>query len=158
LLASFPQLGDAGQPLEASYDADLLVEPYDPELGKLLHESVGENSIFHARTGYYADVMLPAVKETFPRGWEERLVPLPGCEAARCLDPHDLGAIKLQAGREKDLALCAALLAAGILKPDLIRDRFQKTRMTEHMMALTDQRLAQAIDRAQKRSTPSGKE
>jgi hypothetical protein len=46
LLASFPQLGDSGQILEASFGADLLVEPYDAELGKLLHESVGEKSTF----------------------------------------------------------------------------------------------------------------
>jgi len=29
LLASFPELGNAGQPLELSYDADLLVEPHE---------------------------------------------------------------------------------------------------------------------------------
>ena len=151
MLASFPQLGDAGQPLEASYDADLLVTPYDAELGKLLDEAIGENSIFHARTGYYADVMLPAVEETFPRGWEERLVPLPGCDAARCLEPHDLAAVKMQAGRAKDLTLCAALLAAGKLKAELIRTRMQETRMPERMIVLAEQRLNQAIEMAKSR-------
>lgn len=151
MLASFPQLGDAGQPLEGSYDADLLVTPYDAELGKLLHESIGENSIFHARTGYYADVMLPAVEETFPRGWKGRLVPLPECDAARCLDPHDLAAVKMQAGRAKDLALCAELLAAGKLKAELIRKRLEETRMAEHMIVLTEQRLTQAIEMARSR-------
>ncbi len=149
MLASFPQLGDSGQILEASFGADLLVEPYDAELGKLLHESVGENSTFHARTGYYADVMLPVVTETFPRGWKERLVSLPGCEAARCLDPHDLAAVKLQAGRAKDLALCAALLATGRLQADLVRERLSETRLTERMLLVTDQRLKEAIQMAE---------
>ena len=44
-----------------------MVEPYDQEIGKLLDEAMGENSVFHARTGYYAEVMLPAVKETLAR-------------------------------------------------------------------------------------------
>ncbi len=87
--------------------------------------------------------MLPAVKETFPRGWEERLVPLPGCEAAHCLDPHDLAAVKLQAGRPKDLALCAALLAERKLQAETIRERLTATRMSERMMVLTSERLRQ---------------
>ncbi|HXA10401.1 MAG TPA: hypothetical protein VNW28_10485 [Chthoniobacterales bacterium] len=136
--------------METSYDADLLVTPYDAELGKLLHEAIGENSIFHARTGYYADVMLPGVEETFPRGWAERLVPLPGYEQARCLDPHDLAAVKMQAGRGKDLALCAELLAAGMLKVELIRERLGAVRMTERMITLTEQRLKRAIEMAKR--------
>lgn len=150
LLGSFPRLGDTGQPLETSYDADLLVEPYDAEIGRLLHESVGENSIFHARTGYYADVMLPVVKETFPCGWEERLVPLPGCDSAQCLDPHDLAAVKLQTGRPKDLALCARLLAESKLQMDIFRDRLAATRMSDRMRVLTADRLRQIVVKIEK--------
>ncbi len=144
-LATFPHLGDPGQPLEASYDADLLVEPYDAEIGKLLHESIGENSVFHGRTGYYADVLLPAAKEMFPAGWDKRLVAWPGCEAAHCLDPHDLAAVKLQVGRPKDLALCAALLADGKLSVETIRERLAATPLTERMTVLAEERLRRAI-------------
>ena len=124
LLACFRSCESDG-PLDNPFDAS-----YMPIFVKLrrelvLHEAIGENSIFQSRTGYYADILRPAVSETFPRGWEE-LVPLPGCDAARCLDPHDLAAVKMQAGRAKDLALCVELLAAGKLKAELIRERCRR--------------------------------
>jgi hypothetical protein len=150
LLATFPQLGDAGQPLDTSYDADLLVEPYDAELGKLLSEAIGENSVFHGRTGYYADVILPAAKDSFPRGWKKRLVPLPKSQNAYCLDPHDLAAVKLQLGRGKDLELCAALLATGKLRTELIRKRLRETRMEDRTRTLTTTRLNKVIEMAGK--------
>jgi hypothetical protein len=151
LLASFPELGDAGGLLETSFDVDLLVEPYDQEIGKLLDESIGENSVFHGKTGYYAHVMLPATKDTLPRGWEKRLVPLPGCDAAHCLDPHDLAAVKLQVGRSKDLELCAALLATNRLDLDLIRERLAATRMDDRLRVLTTKRLKKVIEMAKRK-------
>ena len=116
LLASYPELGEADGPLEASYDADLLIVGVDDELAGVLHESIGKGSLFQSKAGYYADALRPVVAETFPRGWDERLIPLPGCEAVQCLDPHDLAAVKMQAGRPKDLELCAVLLATGRLR------------------------------------------
>lgn len=98
LLASFPNLGETAGLLETSYDADLLIEDVDDQLAAVLQESIGAESLFKARVGYHADTLRPIVSETFPRAWEERLVPLPGCKAAFCLDPHDLAAVKLQAG------------------------------------------------------------
>jgi hypothetical protein len=154
LLASFPELGEADGPLETSYDADLLIEGMDEKLAAVLKESIGEESLFKAHAGYHADTLRPLVTETFPRGWEERLVPLPGCEAARCLDPHDLAAVKMQAGRKKDLDLCAALLAKGKLQADLVSDRLQETRMADRVRVLSDQRLHQAIEMAEGLAKP----
>jgi hypothetical protein len=151
ILGSFPEIGEGPGPLENSFDADLLVEGVDAALAAVLEESIGRGSSYQEREGYYADTMRPVVSETFPRGWEERLVPLPGCEAARCLDPHDLAAVKMQAGRAKDLALCAALLAKGKLKVELIRNRLQETRMPDRMRVLSDERLKQAIEMAKHR-------
>ncbi len=151
LLGSFPQLGEKDGPLENSFDADLLVEGVDEALAGVLGESIGRGSLYQQREGYYADTLRPVVIETFPRGWEERLVRLPGCEAARCLDPHDLGAVKMQAGREKDLALCAELVAAGMLNVELVRERLGAVRMTERMITLTEQRLKRAIEMAKSR-------
>jgi hypothetical protein len=148
LLASFPQLGNAGQPLESSFDADLLVEPYDVQASKVLYEAIGENSIFHGRTGYYADIMLPAATDTFPRGWKKRLVSLPNSQIAFCLDPQDLAAMKLQMGRPKDLELCTALLATGRLHADSIRKRLRETRMEDRARALATTRLNRVIEMA----------
>jgi hypothetical protein len=52
LLGSFAELGEAGGPLELTFDADLLVEPCDEQLAALLHEAVGEGSLFAQRAGY----------------------------------------------------------------------------------------------------------
>jgi hypothetical protein len=141
LLASYPDLGDPAGPLETSFDADLLIEGADEQLAGVLEEAIGKESLFDAKEGYHADTLRPAVAETFPRDWEERLVALPGCETVRCLDPHDLAAVKLQAGRPKDLELCATLMAMGRLKADSIRERLGETRMSDRGRALTAERL-----------------
>ncbi|CAN5412076.1 hypothetical protein BH20VER3_BH20VER3_21480 [soil metagenome] len=159
LLGSFPELGDETGPLETSFDADLLIEGVDEQLAAVLEEAIGMESLFKAREGYFADTLRPTVTETFPRGWEARLVSLPGCEAASCLDPHDLAAVKMQTGREKDFVLCAELLAMGRLRSDLIDERLQETRMTERMMVLSSQRLQQTIEMAKDaaaRNNPPG--
>ena len=70
LLASFPELGEPGGPLELSFDADLLVEPCDEQLAAMLHEAVGEGSLFAQRTGYNADILRPEISATLPPGWE----------------------------------------------------------------------------------------
>jgi hypothetical protein len=134
-----------------------MVEPYDQEIGKLLDEAMGENSVFYGKTGYYAHVILPAAKDTLSRGWEERLVPLPGTDAARCLDPHDLAAVKLQVGRPKDLELCAALLATKRLQADLIRERLRETRMDDRLRVLTTERLNKAIEMADREWAGTGR-
>lgn len=152
LLASYPELGDPAGPLETSYDADLLIEGVDEQLAGVLEEAIGKESLFEAKEGYHADALRPAVTETFPRGWEERLVPLPGCEAVRCVDPHDLAAVKVQAGRPKDIALCGTLLATGRLKLELIQERLRETRMSDRLRVLASQRLNQVIEMAAKQS------
>ena len=152
LLASYPELGDPDSPLETSFDADLLIEGIDESLAAVVRESIGEGSLFQAREGYYADALRPIVAETFPRGWKERLVPLPGCAAAHCVDPHDLATVKLQTGRRKDLDLCVTLLATERLDADLIRQRLAETPMSERMITLTGDRLREVIERAAKRN------
>lgn len=110
LLASFPELGEAGQPLELSYDADLLVEPCDEQLAAMLHEALGEGSLFAQRSGYHADFLRPSITETLPSAWESRLVPLELPGKAGALSPADLTVVKLRLGRPKDLELCRHLL------------------------------------------------
>jgi len=55
LLASYPELGDPTGPLEASFDADLLIEGIDESLAEVVRESIGQGSVFQAREGYFAD-------------------------------------------------------------------------------------------------------
>lgn len=78
LLAYRSDLGEQGQPLEVSLDADLLLDPIDEATAAVLKEAVGRDSLFQQRHGYYADILRPDITETLPLGWESRLVPVPG--------------------------------------------------------------------------------
>jgi len=44
LLPQHPDLGDAGQPLELSLDADLLLEPVNQHIADMLKDAVGHES------------------------------------------------------------------------------------------------------------------
>ncbi len=98
LLAGNPDLGEKGRPLELSLDADMLVEPCDSGQAAVLHEAIGEGSLFHREYGVYADFMRPDIVETFPVGWEKRCVVLGRDRSVRCLNPIDLAIVKLKAG------------------------------------------------------------
>ncbi len=151
LLATFPELGEPAGPLESSFDADFLIEGIDAELARQLAEIIGKGSPFHTEKGYFADTLKPMVAETFPAGWEDRLVPLPGCEGVFCLDPHDLGAIKISVGRSKDLELCAVLLATGRLDPEVILERLRVTTLEDRARVHCSIRLQKVIEMAQER-------
>ncbi|WP_208026806.1 DUF6036 family nucleotidyltransferase [Rhabdothermincola sediminis] len=119
----------SGLPPEAtrSIEADI-VPMNDPDERKadLIDGSIGEASLFEETHGIYAQgVSLTAA--ILPEGWRDRLVPLhnenTGGVTAWCLEPHDLVASKLAAGRPKDVEFARALLAAGIVDRDLLTAR-----------------------------------
>lgn len=120
ILGSFD---DAVLPNEAigSIEADLcFFDDPDDWLADQVDGAIGEASTFHATFGYYAQGV-SVTTAVLPPGWEERLVTYvssatePG--AGLCLDPHDLVAAKLAAGRPKDFDFVAALLRAGAIDP-----------------------------------------
>ena len=141
LLASFPELGEAGGPLEISFDADLLVQPCDEQLAAMLHEAVGEGSLFTQRTGYHADILRPDIAETLPPGWETRLVPLDPASDLAALSAEDLLVSKLRLGRPKDLALCKEVLQRGLLQWETLKARLDATPLPEADVIRTYQRL-----------------
>ncbi len=131
LLARFPELGEGGGPLELSFDADLLVEPCDEDMAALLHEAVGEGSLFARRSGYHADILRPQVSEALPPGWEQRVIPLSGSGEVAALAPEDLVVVKLRAGRPKDLDLCQCLMRRGLVNAEDIRARLDAIPMPD---------------------------
>lgn len=141
LLASFPKLGDSGQPLELSYDADLLIEPCDEQLAAMLHEAVGEGSLFAQRAGYHADFLRPDIVETFPSDWEGALVPVSGVANASALAPADVAAVKLRLGRPKDLQLCRHLISHGMVMIETVRRRLDAMTLAEPEMIRVFRRL-----------------
>jgi len=108
-LAHDPDLGERGHPLELSLDADLLIVPCDERQAAVIHEAVGEGSLFHREYGVYADLMRPEIVTTLPKGWEGRCLPLGEYPSVRCVDPYDLAIVKLVLGRDKDMDLLKAL-------------------------------------------------
>ena len=131
LLTIDPTLGEPGQPLELSYDADLLLKPIDQALAEVLAEAVGENSLFAGRHSYYAHFLAPAITETLPSGWDQRLGPVPDFRNVHALNPYDLALVKLTLGRPKDLELLRALLTRNLLHLDRLREHYQATPLSE---------------------------
>jgi hypothetical protein len=145
LLASFPELGDGTEPLAATYDADLCPQPFDETTALMIHESLGESGAFHLRHGYHVDVLRDAIFETLPPGWRERLVPVPECEQAFALDPHDLAATKLMVGREKDIALVRHLATTGRLSRQLVEQRLDAISKPERLIVTSSAALKRAF-------------
>lgn len=149
LLMRFPELGDDhGGPLRNTFDADFIPTPFDEEMGQLLHLTFGKGRPFHVHFGYYADIIRPLAFEEFPKGWDERLVPLSGVERVFCLEPHDMAAAKCQAGRPKDIELLALLIATGRLDPAEITERLYLVPMREAMIVKSHNVLKEAVARA----------
>jgi hypothetical protein len=111
-----------------------MLDPCDERQAGVLHEAIGEGSLFHREYGVYADFLRPETVETFPDGWEKRCVLLDGDPSVRCLSPIDLAVVKLQIGREKDVALLKSLIKAGIISIKALRKAYQGTAMNERKM------------------------
>jgi len=126
ILGSFDE---SALPVAATRSDEADLAPFDdPDGSKSLEVegSLGQGSMFHATFGYYADGVDFATA-IVPDGWEARLVVFEtlGSEGGRglCLEPHDLAASKLAAGREKDYEFVAALLDVHLIDIDVLADR-----------------------------------
>jgi len=134
LLASFPDLGNDYGPLASTYDADLCPSPFDETTALMLNQALGESKAFHLRHGYHADILRPAIFETIPPGWRERVIAVPDCKAAFALEPHDLAAVKLLVGRPKDIALVRTLHGSGLLNSALVAERLNQMDLDEKLI------------------------
>lgn len=118
---------NAPEELLRSMEADLF-PLHRPDLSDLIDGAIGELSPFEERFGYYAQGVGPDTA-ILPPGWRERLVKVQSAQTdlkiGWCLDPHDLAASKLAAGREKDLHYVAALLRHGLADSATLQDRLR---------------------------------
>lgn len=113
--------------LADSMEADLY--PLEsPELADLIDGSIGEGSPFHNMFGYYAQGVGPETA-ILPEGWQARLIPIQNAntdlKTGLCLEPHDLAASKLAAGRDKDWVFVAEMLAHGLIEVSILQERLQ---------------------------------
>jgi len=118
--------------LRSSTDADLL------------DGSIGEGSPFHITFGYYAHGV-GIETATLPMGWRERLVPVhtpaTGGATGFCLEPHDLAASKIAAGREKDLSFVTAMLRHQLIDAATLRERIEQLEVDRDARERCQQRL-----------------
>ena len=98
----------------------------DGHLADLIDGSIGEASMFHATFGYYAQGVVETTA-VLPQGWRDRLVryetPATNGVVAWCLEPHDLWISKAIAGRPKDVEFCRAIVKAGFVNGERLRER-----------------------------------
>jgi hypothetical protein len=98
----------------------------DPSRADLIDGGIGEGSPFQVTFGYYAHGVGPETA-TLPAGWEGRLVRVQNANTDQkigwCLEPHDMAAAKLVAGRDKDKPYVVAMLRAGIVVAPVLAER-----------------------------------
>lgn len=147
LLVPFPELGDEGGPLRLTRDADLLLTPTDESIASMVHEALGRGSLFERTYGYHADVLRPAILTSLPRGWQDRAQVEPQT-GAQVIAAADLCAVKLLAGRSKDLAVVGHLLRAGLVERAAVRDAIAELAVGERAQAATWRRLGALAEQA----------
>ncbi len=148
----------AGLPEAAteSMEADLLpVGDADGRKADLIDGAIGEASPFHERFAIYAQGVS---RETarLPAGWEERLVEVRGENTygvtGHCLEPHDLLISKYVAGRPKDMRFCAAIVAAGLVRQDILLERLASTHCTPDEAQRARARIVRDFQAAERRA------
>lgn len=97
-----------------------------PDLADLIDGSIGEGSPFHERFGYYAQGVGPETA-LLPEGWQSRVLRIQNqntdLKVGLCLEPHDLAASKLAAGREKDWRFVEELIRYRIVAGGTLEQR-----------------------------------
>lgn len=131
LLPKYPHLGEPGQPLSPSLDADFVIYGIADDLALVLIDAVGARSTFSRVAGFHADILRPDITDLFPPGWDGRLERMPEFDGVFSLEAADLAVAKLHAGRPKDVEVLAHLLKEGLLDAKVVRARLDATPLRE---------------------------
>jgi hypothetical protein len=131
ILASFDE-DQLPERATASIEVDVaFFDDVDASKADEVDGAIGELSPFHQSFGIYGQGV-EVKTAVLPAGWRDRLVEFAPAESqpshARCLDPHDLVISKLVARREKDIEFASALIGAGLISCEVLKER---ARMTE---------------------------
>lgn len=97
-------------------------------LADQLDAAIGEWSSFHSTHGFYIQGV-GRNTAVLPEGWQDRLVGVRNENTHNgtglCLDPYDLCAAKLIAGREKDYEFVSALIQHRLIEPKQLLARIE---------------------------------
>lgn len=143
ILAAYSSLG-LNADLMMSIEVDIMpVALGASEIERLsdyLDGSLGQDSIFQQAHGFHVDGV-SIQTSVLPQGWIHRLIPevdpVSGA-TGWCLDPNDLAAAKLVAGRPKDIDFVRILVRDQLVDPHLVRIGLE---------TLADARVVSAIQR-----------
>lgn len=142
ILAKYPS--PASTILTRSMEADMYPPEY-PERAEAIEGALGRGSRFHSTFGYYADGVGPETA-ILPAGWQDRLIEIKNENTngvtGLCLEPHDLAASKLAAGREKDTEFVEALIACGYVELPILLERLESLPIAPDMSMLIAGRIA----------------
>ncbi len=113
-----------------------------PELADLIDGAIGELSPFHERFGYYAQGVGPETA-ILPAGWQDRVVKIQNentdLKVGYCLEPNDLAASKLAAGRDKDWTFVQVMIRHRLVDPATLAQRIHALPVSaEHQRRLLD--------------------
>ena len=119
-------------PVEATMSDEVDIYPLaDDDAASLATEldaAIGELSDFHNQYAFYVQGV-GRDSAVLPAGWTERLVTVTNANTqwrtGLCLEPHDLCAAKLIAGRKKDYLFVGALLKSGLVDVQIIVARLE---------------------------------
>jgi hypothetical protein len=131
-----------------SREADLI--PIDaPEAADAISGALGELSTFDESFGYHADgVGLDTA--TLPSGWRDRLVAIDNPNTngyiGLCLELHDLLLSKYFAGRDKDHEFCRAVVQAGLVRREILRERLTQMTISASDCERIEQRIGGDFD------------
>ncbi|MBD3892585.1 DUF6036 family nucleotidyltransferase [Hydrogenophaga sp.] len=149
---------DAPAALLQSMEADLY-PLHRPDLADLIDGAIGELSPFEDRFGYYAQGVGPETA-ILPAGWETRLVKIQNANTdlkiGYCLEPHDLAAAKLVAGRDKDRNFVQTLLQHGIVLTLTLIQRLGALPIAPERQMLLQRWVERAATGAQPKAPGSG--
>jgi hypothetical protein len=117
-----------------------------PELSDLIDGAIGELSPVEDRVGDYAQGVGPETA-ILPQGWEDRLIKVQNQQTdlkiGYCLEPHDLAASKLAAGRDKDWDFVSIMLQHGLADKKTLQDRIGKLPISDERQARLNRWIAQ---------------
>lgn len=166
LLVSLKLSGDAALGTETTLDVDFLLDPDDQQMREVLDDSLGSDSAYEIATGFHGDFVDARIaNDFFPRGWRDRLVPLPGFDTVFALGTCDTAAAKLFAtafsrlnrrmGRnspdrgQKDIRTVAALLRADLIKRQELASQIESVPLPPPLMLEANNALIEAIAAAE---------
>ncbi len=97
LFASFANEPPETIGVETTLDADFFLDPDDGACREALIAEFGREHTYHLTHGFYADFVDLRLADAFPKGWRERLVPMPGFAHVVALHPMDMAVSKVNA-------------------------------------------------------------